>query len=211
MTTPLYFVDTPEQTSRWTVNDAGDIKVELRKTTLVSWNPYEEAVSAETITLNNKELAVHHPQFPLTLRTHMDWLRKTYGEEYEYMLLDEVLTDLRFLINGALRFDDEAGKCCMVMDIFRVEPDDDGRRVFISANEINLETIQVDGVDVTLVVHCAQQGMNVLYTEMDAKFPGWAERYRIGNELGLDNEAIIQHVFTHVSSAIAGMTSLTFD
>lgn len=137
-------------------------------------------------------LADAHPDFPIALREAI--LNKQKQNETTGVISGRMaMQTFRVLTNDVFRFED--GSYQHIYTAIR-KLAVDGSLVNVHGTKLAIDTFTHSGKVIQFVVSSAPRTTALLKSRVDAAYPGWQERFKIGTELGVDFEALMKHVFS---------------
>lgn len=142
-----------------------------------------------------RELATMHPDLPATLNTLFSWLSKNKNQ---FHINAKQVSDNARLLNGqVLAFEDEDGEPryferVEMLKSFTYFKEDSLMRI----RGRELATENINGTRFVVGFDNSLKTVSVSKSAMDIQYPGWESRWKIGLELGVDNEQLLDHVFS---------------
>lgn len=165
-------------------------------------------VNGDTIVVPDVELAALHPVLPQSLRarightTNLDPMRDFASN----VLLK---TTLRYLLTGGVQFRDTTNTLLTFAYIEFIDVIPHGA-VDVTGAYIELK---YSDEKVPFIMGSMTHNVRVASAELDAKYPGWHQRWLVGTELGFEHRDLMSQVFTKsvVPCLTEGFTSITFE
>lgn len=118
----------------------------------------------------------------------------------------------------ALRFATELNEPLFYNKVTLVLPyrTDEGKawRMWIDGEQLRMDDVYVDSRKILFVEQVRQQGAFLSLTDLNARYPGWEERWTIGTDLGLPQEDIVTQMFPKTSAltpSTSALSDITFE
>lgn len=148
---------------------------------------------------SHEQLKTCHPLFPDALLGVLAWSEKNLNKAYVYgSIAGATLNYLkcpidfyneRFLTISVSR----------VLDMHEL----DHEFIRIHGTTLEVEETEINGKMVPFVYQCANHWHTITRAQVDQHFPGWAERWKIGKDLGLEPLELSQLSFTKPVDAVS--------
>lgn len=182
------------------------------KTKTVSVYQYVDFSYKEEFVFGYEEVRKVHPLFPEALQALCGWHTRTMGHGHPSST--NVVGTLRLLRGDVVSAVDEHGKDYVFTRVKDIDelPTVPGV-VFISGDRYVHEKKTVGDVSVPIVIACLHEMHGVTKVSLDENYPGWMERWTIGEELGLRGFELTHQAFpkTQLPEAIKLDREFTFD
>lgn len=179
-TRPSYLSPYPSGTLLWTLLKEGTFLVR------------DVGEPVDDIHVTSEELNRLHPQFSNAVLARMELSRKTEGFNVVYAA--EVVCTLEMLNGLSLSFVDVNGHQKTVALSGALDAVPDGRWR-ISGRLVQVHHFTHEGADYPYVVSAVYASSIVSSEELDARYPGWNQRWLTASELGLPLKDCFAHVF----------------
>lgn len=190
---PLHFFnDVLPYTSDWSRTNSGDYLA-------CAVDRYSDPVD---YTFTRDALANEHPLLPEILDamfTHcrQSWMGHVYGVD-----LCHTLTLLHY---SPINLTDKTGEQYVFCDMDDVKAPDNGlnsgRALTFQGYALKLMDVELGGNVINLVTTSTLVTIDVEQKELDARYPGWRERFEISEHLGTTKEELLRYIFTNASTS----------
>lgn len=154
-------------------------------------------------TFSSKDLATVHPKLPLTFGAQIHWETETTGRNDVRININTVEKLLAMLRAQTITVEDWDGNTRLFEKLNQVEiPFDSKTLVHLHGVELFTQTIQFAGE--AAVVLKATSLPTVVITRrrfLNQRYPGWSERLLVGTQLGIEQAALMSHVFPQVPTS----------
>lgn len=166
-----------------------------------------------------KEYEVHisqllelHPLLPVAIDAVLDHRKKLIAED---PIIRSMLVELNMhvLKNGYTEVNDTTNATpwsFVEIDNMR-ENVLDRDTLLVSGTAVTVDHVKHGDLNVPVVIDDAWYEITVSKNEMDSRFPGWEERWKLGAEIGVDNLSLMRHVFTVNNVVTPPSLDITFD
>lgn len=158
------------------------------------------------------ELEKVHPLLPGTMHGFVDWERRTTGESY--LPVQNLRIILRYLRGDGVTFTEPGGTEHAMMEVHSIHelPSSD-ELVWFTGKEYMFAQRKVDGVDLNIPVMVNDTNLAALKDDLETRYPGWLQRWAIGEELGVDTKELVRIAFNRepVRLEPPSLTDIGFD
>lgn len=178
----------------------------------ISFYQYVDFAYREEFSYTYDEVRELHPLFPEALQGLCDWHNRTMG--HGHPATSNVTATLKLLRGDVVKTRNEHGTEYLYSRVKDIdELNDLPEQVFISGDELLLSKRNIEGSNVSFVIACVQQMHGVSKAALDEQYPGWMERWVIGEELGLTGLELTRQAFpaTLLPEASVLGSDFTFD
>lgn len=158
------------------------------------------------------ELACFHPLFAQSLEEMLLWKQKNH--QRSHATRSEVIATLSVLRNGVFDFKDIQNDTVLFTNLNTLHiPSDKEKHIWVDGDLVLLKKAGLNNTGVPFVTACQTAGLTVSRADLDLRYPGWEERWRIGKELGVDTKVLLKEVFNQTAASLSpeSLTGLTFD
>lgn len=156
-------------------------------------------------------LARLHPEAPGHLNSQLYWTSRRHGRDHVYG--DEMRPILDYLMHGGVEFYSKETDETHIFSHVRqlVCPSDNDKQACLLGTEIAIHT----SLNETLFPHPVFTSFERDYwvdkDELESRYPGWEERWRVGTEIGVELDALMRYVFSETATPGLSMTEVSFD
>lgn len=141
------------------------------------------------------ELEAIHPLLPDAV---MELLKYTASRDKESLLIGSYVTDTLSLMNNeAIEFINIKGDHKKILDVGVVLEGNLPNSVTISGRELTTIIKVLKEKSVDLVVMANRFDNNVMKDELESRYPGWEQRWQIGEGLGIAACEIASEIFSN--------------
>lgn len=155
-------------------------------------------------------LASIHPSLPDAVRAQIAWSEQT--RECSWTSGKEVSDTIFFLTNDMLQFRDDLLSSHWAMkdtEMFRVY--EDPLQVWFKGLKWQIQESCFNGKQTYFVGDSFGLGIYANLDDLDKRYPGWYDRYKIGRDLGVATDDLLSMTFTSTPQISADIDSLRFD
>lgn len=136
-------------------------------------------------------LAEHHPLLPAALSASIAYSIKARADGR--LVMDTI--DL--LKNGSITLKDTSGAEQVFTEIDSVEScDESSDKMYIGGIRVQLKWTEVEGKSVPFVINSRWENICFFKADLEAAYPEWGTRFKVGVGLGLEDKALAQHMFS---------------
>lgn len=185
-----------EETAYWSLVD---------ENTFQSENPDkgDNRVTAE-------RLAQDHSLLPKVLRALID---RGYAGRPHVACTDGCHAYLTRSImhKGLMHITDALGNAHQVAGVSRIFQPVDADNIRLSLISVETEDVLIEGAPVTLVTKDNWLDMEMPKAYLETQFPGWEKRWKVGEELSMEEDVLLHHIFTNAPAPALQDSLPTFE
>lgn len=185
-----------EDTSYWSLVD---------ENTFQSENPDkgDRRIAAE-------HLAEDHPLLPQVLRLLID---KGYDGRPNEACSDgcQAYFTRSVLHKGLITITDALGNMHRVAGVSRIFQPPQADNIRLSLISVETEEVVIEGTTVTLVTKDTWLDMEMPKAYLESQFPGWEQRWKVGEGLSMEEDVLLHHVFTNAPAPALQDSLPTFE
>lgn len=160
-------------------------------------------------------LSIHSPDLFAALEAY---IKRSVRLTREPAVTGDALLPTVLLHTKAWRFASELDRPLWYGEVrsFLLYQTDEGKpwRMWLDGDLLRTDDAWVNGRRVLFVDKVKPQASVVSLTDLNARYPGWEERWLIGTQLGLTHDDLIVQMFpreTHLQAAGPTLSDITFD
>lgn len=139
-------------------------------------------------------LAKRHPELPRALTALFAHKREKTNAWLVFN--NEVFATLDLLEKPLIAFNDDRGNALVMCDVAAFREDKKSKsKMYLHGKVLSVVTYEVNGQQVEFATRNEREGVTVSRKELDARYPGWAERREVCKALGYSDLELITQVF----------------
>lgn len=149
-------------------------------------------------TVSAAELRAEHALLPGIITAYLRSNAQPYNDPAGGMV---VLETLKLATQPKIEFQDMLGNMRRVMNIKELSVvERTPANILIRGDFVDTLPVEIDGTKVDLVEESYPTYHFAKRADLETRYPGWAARWRIGKEIGVDLPALAQYAFTGQSA-----------
>lgn len=171
---------------RWGLDSSNNIVATIKK----------PGVAKEIYQVSDVDLHALHPRMPEVVRAMVIWTKTNKNQDE--ILGEEFFAQLDILQHGLIELETRRGELetfSHISNLIGVEGENE--MVELTGTTVTLDYVQLAGERTPIVVSTLFWAHNVSKAEIDKKYPGWNERRRIGQDIGMAHGQLMRMVFSH--------------
>lgn len=168
------------------------------------------AISTRTVQLG--DLKKMHPLLPACIKEHI--LRYQQLFKQSSMQGFQVEDVLHLLQHGSVDLVDTKGNNIVLLDVAKLAAKPDAPdEVEIQGTDIEITYGENFGEVAPIVKITNWDTHNVYKSDLDARYPGWETKWRVGVELGVENNELMHNIFSRAAllPTPEGMVTIGFE
>lgn len=206
---PMYLSGDYETSVRWSVDAKDELIASVLTPYMLTGTSAHEDDDREEHRVSDCELEAIHPDFALAVRALITWCKTTYG--LQWGTGDEVIATKNYLTTPSYQVRDSFNRLLLLNNIFAITIDERKGGATFMCDSITVEQLHCADREVSVVVESFRGGSFIKKDELDARFPGWLQRYTLGVELGVDYNDVIAYTLNVGTSLSSPMKDIIFD
>lgn len=188
-TTNFYLHRALDTVVRWGLDTSNAVVAVIKK----------PGMAKEIYPVSDSELAALHPRMPEVVRAMVTWTKT--NKKQEEILGEEFFAQLDILQYGLIELETHHGEVEAFSHISSVI-EDENETVELTAATVTLDYVQLVDESTPIVVSTLFWSHTVSKVELDRKYPGWEERWKIGQTIGMANSQLMRMVFAKDAVAL---------
>lgn len=179
---------------------------------LDNYSEIQASIDGHLVPVEATELSVEYPLLPVAIRALIHRLSTHYTRNAQATGEDVVQTAY-LLKHGCVSFIDVGHVSRNVTNVRGLQLVNKGSIVELTCTVVALDYAEHEGFKVPYGMRSDHRDVKVTSVELNARYPGWQQRWECGIELGLDIEHVMLMTFTKATDPLAAqaLDTLTFE